>query len=339
MLDEFGAGFPIAWCLSNHEDFTHMCVFLEMVRKNSGVLSPHWLMSDLASQFYNAWLAIMGGSPKRLYCTWHVDRAWQQELRAKVKDTIIAAEIYKMLRTVLQQTEVATFKQYLSQLVERLPALSVEFFSYFRSEWYGRTEYWAYCYRRGMGINTNMAVEAFHRVFKYSYLKGKANRRVDYCLISLMKFIRDKSFDRAIKLTKGKQTFKTKLIHDRHNESKGMSTEAVKEDGDSRWKISSSNCDMTYTVLKQAKYCMEDTCQVRCEQCRICIHQFICNCPDSLIHNTIRKHIHLLQSYLSTKEEETCVNSAKPVGTNIDDYKATELKLVASHLQGKIMLM
>ena len=27
VIDEFGAGIPIAWCLSNHEDFTHMCVF------------------------------------------------------------------------------------------------------------------------------------------------------------------------------------------------------------------------------------------------------------------------------------------------------------------------
>ena len=27
VVDEFGEGFPVAWCLSNHEDFTHLCVF------------------------------------------------------------------------------------------------------------------------------------------------------------------------------------------------------------------------------------------------------------------------------------------------------------------------
>ena len=26
VIDEYGEGFPIAWCLSNNEDFTHMCV-------------------------------------------------------------------------------------------------------------------------------------------------------------------------------------------------------------------------------------------------------------------------------------------------------------------------
>ena len=51
VLDEFGEGLPIAWCLSNHEDLTHMCVFFKMIRENCGVLTPHWIMSDLANQF------------------------------------------------------------------------------------------------------------------------------------------------------------------------------------------------------------------------------------------------------------------------------------------------
>ena len=88
----------------------------------------------------------------------------------------VATEIYKMLRTVLQQTNVTSFQDYLSQFLKRLPSLSLEFSQYFRNEWLGREESWAYCYRKGMGINTNMIVEAFHRVFKYNYLKGKYNK-------------------------------------------------------------------------------------------------------------------------------------------------------------------
>lgn len=55
VIDEYGEGFPIAWCLSNHEDVTHMNIFFEMIKQNCGVLTPRWLMSDLADQFYNAW--------------------------------------------------------------------------------------------------------------------------------------------------------------------------------------------------------------------------------------------------------------------------------------------
>ena len=182
-----------------------------------------------------------------MYCTWHVDRAWQEELRSKVKDTLVAAEIYKMLCTVLQQTDESSFNTFLKHLLQELPNLSKEFYKYFQREWSGRTEFWAYCFRRGMGINTNMAVEAFHRVFKYNYLKGKTNKRVDTCLLNLIQFIRDKSFDRAIKLTKGKSTSKTRLIADRHDESKNMSFECIKFQGDLRWELSGDN-EKVYTI-------------------------------------------------------------------------------------------
>jgi hypothetical protein len=58
----------------------------------------------------------------------------------------------------------------LQDYLECLPTLSLEFCQYFQNEWLGREEWWAYCYRTGLGINTNMMVEAFHRVFKYNYI-------------------------------------------------------------------------------------------------------------------------------------------------------------------------
>ena len=61
VTDECREGLPVAWCLSNHEDFTHMCLFFKLLRENCGQLSPHWVMSDTASQFYNAWVGCYGG--------------------------------------------------------------------------------------------------------------------------------------------------------------------------------------------------------------------------------------------------------------------------------------
>ena len=39
VLDEFEEGVPIAWLLSNHEDFIHMCLFFNILKRNCGVLS------------------------------------------------------------------------------------------------------------------------------------------------------------------------------------------------------------------------------------------------------------------------------------------------------------
>ena len=165
-----------------------------------------------------------------------------------------AADIYKMLRTVLQQTDVTSFQDYLSQFLERLPSLSLEFCQYFQNEWLGREESWAYCYRKGMGINTNMLVEAFHRVFKYNYLNGKYNRRVDNCLFNLLKYTRDKLFERLIKLTEGKSTNKLKTIQDRHNNSKGLKIDSVQCVDESKWLIKSENGSDIYSHQATSAY-------------------------------------------------------------------------------------
>ena len=70
-----------------------------------------------------------------------------------------------MLRTVLQQTDVTLFQDFLGQLLEQLPSLSPEFCQYFQHEWLCRQESCAYPYKTDMGIHTNTMVEAFHRIF------------------------------------------------------------------------------------------------------------------------------------------------------------------------------
>ena len=55
-------------------------------------------MSDVAPQFYNAWVGVMDDCPhpKKLLCTWHVDRAVTKELRKKIGDLQTEVEVYRM---------------------------------------------------------------------------------------------------------------------------------------------------------------------------------------------------------------------------------------------------
>ena len=121
VIDEFGQGFPVGWCLSNHEDFSPMCIFFRELQRSSGSIASGFFMSDMARQFYNAWCGIMGSPrPKKLVCTWNVDKAWREELRRKVENPAAEAEIYKMLRTVLEQTDESLFQDCLSGLLDQL---------------------------------------------------------------------------------------------------------------------------------------------------------------------------------------------------------------------------
>lgn len=221
-----------------------MTIFFNEIRKNSGSVNSKLFMSDMAPQFYNAWVSVMGDPrPAKLICTWHVDKAWKEELRKKASDLSVEAELYKLLRIVLQQTEETVFENCLQALMQRLKSGSKcqQFHDYFTKEWVPKKSQWAYCYRRGLQINTNMYVEAFHRVFKRIYLKGKINKRVDTCLVNLQKYAQDMGFDRLIKITKGKMTYCMNMITEPHHQSLTLPVSSVESLGDGKWKVLSEN--------------------------------------------------------------------------------------------------
>ena len=199
-------------------------------------------MSDMAPQFYNAWVASMGEPrPKKLVSTWHVDKAWRAELMKKIGDTALEAEVYKMLRMVLEQTSTRLFQDCAGALLAKLssdPKMK-DFHDYFVQDWLQNKEIWAFCHRLGLGINTNMFTEAFHRVFKRLYLKGKVNKRVDSCLVNLLKFARDQCFGRVIQLTKGKANYRITEIEERHRRSQSLPLANVEMSSEKVWNVTS----------------------------------------------------------------------------------------------------
>ena len=299
VVDEFGEGCPAAWCLSNREDLPLLRVFFDAIKKAVGEFNPAWFMSDMAPQFYDAFCLVFGLQPRQLFCAWHVDKAFKDNMKKKIKDFEIEAQVYKQLRIVLEQTNETIFDQYLSTLQDRLASSTVtkKFGEYFNTYFVPHKEKWGYFGRVGLGINTNMFCEAFHRVFKYLYLKGKVNKRVDRCLVNLLKYNRDKTFDRLIKLHKGKSTQKLKQIHERHITSKRIPFTNIKETEEGKWEITSEDGKKIYYVTLLQKKCQESNCQLRCIECAICTHQFCCTCVDHMLYATICKHVHLLQQF------------------------------------------
>ena len=76
-------------CLFNIESYDELKPFFAKVKEKTGSVSPEWFMSDLAPQFYDAFTYVNECSPKKLACTWHVDKAWQKEIHEKVKGSSI----------------------------------------------------------------------------------------------------------------------------------------------------------------------------------------------------------------------------------------------------------
>ena len=241
-------------------------------------------------------------------------------MKSKIKNFTVKVEVYKQLWIVLEQTNKKLFDNYLSTLCERLrnSLVTNDFANYFDRYWVPYKEKWGYYYRVGLDINITMFSEAFHRVFKHKYLKWKANKRVDKCLVSLIKFNRGKTFERIKKLTKGKLTQKVSTIQARYRNNLNLDFWSITQSEENSWICKSEDGKRKYAVILNSQRCDDPQCSSKCSNCNICVHTYTCSCVDFLLYSTICKHIHLVHQYRERNERKTEI-CEEPITERNDD--------------------
>ena len=113
---KFGEGFPVGWCISNREDLLLMINFYAAIKSTVGTISPEWIMSDDAEQFYTTWVCVFANRPHKRLCIWHVDRAWRENL-CKIHEKESQASVYKNLRVLLEETNTNKFEKILQRTI------------------------------------------------------------------------------------------------------------------------------------------------------------------------------------------------------------------------------
>ena len=269
--------------VSNKEDKLMILHFLRAIRQQSGVVHPQWFMSDDVEQYYNAWTEVFGvGGTKKVLCAWHVDRAWRKSINQHIESQEKRIEIYHQLRMLLTERTDSQFRVMLQEFLTYIKLYYIDFYNYFSTYYCKRVEQWASCYRQHTEVNTNMFVEAFHRVLKIIYLHHKQNRRLDILFVTLLKIARNKAYSRLIKQEKGKNTNRTCEINRRHKSAEqlysGKKCHIYTIEENTEWRVESQlQPNTTYTVKRHVESC---ECHVRCKPCGICTHTFTCTCLD-----------------------------------------------------------
>lgn len=163
-----------------------------------------------------------------------------------------------------------------------------------------------------------------HKVLKYIYLGGTKCRRLNRTVHILLKFVRDKQFQRIIKLDKGKVTCKIHHFNKSHLNAINAKDLFVTPTADEKtWSIQSGNKE--YSVL-QNDLEQNHKCHLKCTECDCCIHLFSCSCMDLLIKANICKHIHKV-AILTRKHEK--------IGSNSEQYPEDEVVLHLETLNKK----
>lgn len=123
-------------------------------------------------------------------------------------------------------------------------------------------------------------------------MNGKQVRRMDQSLDLILKLVYDMMFEKTINLEKGFVSTKLQQIRSSHKRSELMSVEIIEYQD--YWVIHSESGPKLYEIKEAEKNCQ---CQILCDKCNVCLHNYSCDCEDYLIRNNLCKHIHYFIKY------------------------------------------
>ncbi|XP_026467755.1 uncharacterized protein LOC113371341 [Ctenocephalides felis] len=284
VIDEFGSGVPVAFFFANRQDEVTCRIFFEEISKAVGKINTKSFMTDDCPAYFNAWSSVMGAPQHKLLCSWHVSRSWKRAAAAKIVNKEKGDLIYEKLLTLKMILDEREFRSSLNNFLGELEGDddTKSFVTYFRKAYCYRETTWAYCFRIGLGINTNMFLESHHNQMKKRVMRRKCSKRMDKAIDIVLKtemeafIFRNKRINGVCISTRQRESIK------RHKRSEDINQ--VQIISDKKWSVSSY-------VVTQAKQTCNSIC-MRCETCKICFHTYSCTCVDYLIRSIICQHIH-----------------------------------------------
>lgn len=216
-------GRDFQWNFCGATDKQKVCLtFFSAIFERIGKLKTKTFISDDYLAFYNAWWSVFGPAVYHLICDWQIKRAWTKNISTGVnaiKNTEKRRKVLNDLTVLAGEVDKITFDRLLEIFLRSFGSDSEtsSFINYFVKSYVTRKEQWAACYRVHANVNTNMAVERWHKDLKYnSDLKGKCGGRLDKAIHSLMKWLQLKLQGRLVSLERGKLTKKKTLLRKSH---------------------------------------------------------------------------------------------------------------------------
>ena len=290
VLDEFHEGIAVGFCITNRETEVAIKCFLKIVKEKSGNLTADYFMSDDNPAYYAAWVCIFNdNSCIKLLCSWHIDRAWKENLKKIPID--LRKEIYKQLKALQIELSKENFDKLKDHLYKQLMANPVTkyFGLYLDKNYFNRCQTWAYCFRINSNINLNMHLESFNKRFKYGFMNGRPARRLDFLLKSLNDYLMIQEYELEVKQVKGKtskllrrSTFQNHKKAQKNEENFSIEKLAINIDENDEdvlevYKINNVKNGKSYQLINRSVD-KDHLCRFYCKECKICICKLSCTC-------------------------------------------------------------
>lgn len=344
VIDETNRGYPVAFMFSNTVNEAILEVFFRSIEKTIGDLKPKTFMTDMALEFYNAWKKVFPEPQFHLFCTWHVLRAWKDNLNKVCasglnltqKDVIsIKKQLYRFLRCdLMREMDPETFLKELDAFLSTKNVLLKDFQSYFETYYASCVKQWAYCHRKEAGINVNMVCEAFHKVLKWKHLKGRKIKRMDKALKAILDYLDKRLENEIIEEERCSiEAYKPRIIAERHKKSLWGTLDQIfpyknywAAESFSESQNEDKHVKEIYIIEERMRVECSKNCKLICAECNTCSHKFTCSCPDNAILSNMCKHIHLLCKFLAANPVQE--HPKEPVEELVQEFSEELVEVV-----------
>lgn len=331
-IDNFGMQYTLAFMISDRSDTYVYEVFFTKLKKYLENLKPEVFISYVNEATFNAFKKIMKSEPICVFSSWNVDMVWRDYLR-KIKRIEKRKEVYKIIKSLQTETDIAEFNNLYHEAVEQLKEEqpTKEFYKFWLKDFHKKIKLWAYCYRMQPFLDTDLHIlEGLHEVLQHSLSKDSED--LVALLESLVKILGKKKTNKGSDFTKADVLRKTILIKSMH---KSASQEEFHfEEKSDCWLL---ECDKSQRIYEIRKLQMGVCCGLKCPQCDICYHTYSCTCTDYFVKNTICKHIHFIHSVYQLHSPDGEENGSDKMegGTKVDNLK-TELLSMAADISNRL---
>ncbi|XP_065202006.1 uncharacterized protein LOC135832585 isoform X2 [Planococcus citri] len=293
VVNELNVAVPVAHAISNKESFQIMNKFFEIIMQECGVICTNTFISDDFASYINAWMMVMEEPKNILLSHWHVDKTWRKSLNLVNGSKDLKDEVYRVVRSLMDEKNEALFPNIVTSVIDNFfsDPNTIEFGKFFEMEYSNRYEMWSFAFRKDIGMNTMMEIEAMHKELKFIYCRALKNKRLDMLVSKLLRMSRSKATQRVSQLLMESDSRALKKIRDQHQNGQRIIPEDVSiTDCGIGHVRSQSNRSSYYVVKRIADEC---DCRFRCIDCgEICAHMYECTCDDYVRGYFICKHIH-----------------------------------------------
>lgn len=258
--------------------------------------------------------------PTKLLCAWHVTRSFERNILSKLKSNKLKEFAFHHLKTIMTELDEKKSTIMLEQFRKtiELDDNTKKFSKYFEDDYAKRAKEWCYCYRKGLRINTNMAIESMHRIIKQNYFKGKVVKRLDKALSLLLLYLRDKKRDHLIKSYKGKISRKNTNIYNNHQKAVKRLNKFSIDAGNGVYVLSNEN--EVYTVTVSKENCPSEPCGLKYKDCDICIDLIECTCFENSIHFDMCIHCHIVMLHLRNLCNDSPITKKEAPQQQLPDF-------------------